>query len=75
MRVTLTGASGLIGSRLVEALKARGDDVTVLSRDPGRARESLGVHAAAWDPEAALVNTYGMAAAVRRATTKSRCAG
>jgi uncharacterized protein len=31
MRVTITGASGLIGSRLVSALHARGDEVTTLS--------------------------------------------
>jgi uncharacterized protein len=41
MRVTLTGATGLIGPRLVAALRARGDDVTVLSRDPERARNRL----------------------------------
>jgi uncharacterized protein (TIGR01777 family) len=34
--LTITGASGLIGRPLVEALRARGDDVTVLSRDPER---------------------------------------
>jgi uncharacterized protein (TIGR01777 family) len=51
MRVTVTGATGRIGSRLVEALKARGDEVTVLSRDPDRARDRLGVDAVAWDPE------------------------
>lgn len=51
MRVTLTGATGLIGSRIVAALKARGDEVTVLSRDPDRARDRLGVEAARWDPE------------------------
>lgn len=50
MRVTLTGATGLIGSALAAALKARGDEVTVLSRSPERARESLGVEAVAWDP-------------------------
>jgi uncharacterized protein (TIGR01777 family) len=50
MRVTLTGAGGLIGSRLVDALKARGDDVTVLSRDPERASRKLGVAAEAWQP-------------------------
>ena len=49
MRVTLTGATGFIGSRLVDALKARGDEVTVLSRDAGRASERLGVEAVAWD--------------------------
>lgn len=51
MRVTLTGATGLIGSRLVRELQARGDDVTVLSRDPGAARQRLGVEAVRWDPE------------------------
>ncbi|MEA2324834.1 MAG: uncharacterized protein QOD81_4684 [Solirubrobacteraceae bacterium] len=50
MRVTLTGASGLIGSKLVRALAARGDDVTVLSRDPGRAGRALGVRAEGWHP-------------------------
>ena len=42
MRVTVTGATGLIGPRLVAALKARGDEVTVLTRDPGKARGALG---------------------------------
>src|SRR3954452_3399001 len=49
MRVTVTGATGVIGRRLVAALVARGDDVTVLSRDPARAREALGVEAVTWD--------------------------
>src|SRR4051812_23219610 len=50
MRVTLTGATGLIGSRLAAALRERGDEVTVLSRDPARARSALpGVEAVAWD--------------------------
>ncbi|MGH2969955.1 MAG: NAD-dependent epimerase/dehydratase family protein, partial [Solirubrobacteraceae bacterium] len=34
MRVTMTGATGLIGRRLVAGLQARGDEVTVLSRSP-----------------------------------------
>ena len=34
MRITITGASGLIGGRLVEHLRARGDEVTTLSRNP-----------------------------------------
>jgi uncharacterized protein (TIGR01777 family) len=52
MRVTVTGATGLIGTRLVAALARRGDEVTVLSRDPRRARERLGsgIEALAWDP-------------------------
>lgn len=52
MNVTVTGATGLIGTKLVAALKARGDTVTVLSRSPANAREELGVEAAAWDPTA-----------------------
>jgi uncharacterized protein (TIGR01777 family) len=50
MRVAVTGATGLIGTKLVAALRARGDEVTVLTRDPARARERLGVEAVAWDP-------------------------
>ena len=38
MRVLVTGASGLIGSALCDALFTRGDDVVGLTRDPGRAR-------------------------------------
>ncbi|HEX5901099.1 MAG TPA: NAD-dependent epimerase/dehydratase family protein, partial [Solirubrobacteraceae bacterium] len=49
MNVTLTGATGLIGAGIVRALLARGDSVTVLSRDPERARATLpGVEAHAW---------------------------
>jgi uncharacterized protein (TIGR01777 family) len=51
MKVTVTGATGRIGSHLVAALKARGDDVIALSRSPERASEQLGVEALAWDPE------------------------
>jgi uncharacterized protein (TIGR01777 family) len=51
MRVALTGATGLIGTRIVRALQARGDEVTVLSRDALRAREALGdVDAHSWTP-------------------------
>jgi uncharacterized protein (TIGR01777 family) len=49
MKITLTGASGLIGTRLVRALRERGDELTVLSRDPGRSAPP-GVRAVAWDP-------------------------
>jgi uncharacterized protein (TIGR01777 family) len=50
LRVTVTGASGLIGRRLVAALLERGAEVTVLSRDPARARAKLGeVEAVRWD--------------------------
>lgn len=52
MRVTVSGATGLIGSRVLRVLLADGADVTVLSRDRERARKRLpaGVEVAAWDP-------------------------
>jgi uncharacterized protein (TIGR01777 family) len=52
MKVTVTGATGLIGSRLVGALRDRGDEVTVLSRDPAAAARRLDADAVAWDPSA-----------------------
>jgi uncharacterized protein (TIGR01777 family) len=52
MNVTLTGATGLIGSKLVRVLRDRGDEVTVLSRSPEKAQAALGVTAVAWDPMA-----------------------
>jgi uncharacterized protein (TIGR01777 family) len=55
VKVTVTGATGAIGQPLVAELRARGDEVTVLSRNPASAREKLvpGVDALAWpDPKA-----------------------
>ena len=52
MKVTVTGATGLVGRRLVEALRDRGDEVTVLSRSAPRAQDKLGVEAMEWDPVA-----------------------
>jgi uncharacterized protein len=55
-RVTVTGASGLIGRALVSSLRARGCELTILSRDPDRARASLGLdrggspELARWEP-------------------------
>jgi uncharacterized protein (TIGR01777 family) len=40
-RVTVTGATGLIGPPVVAALQQAGAEVSVLSRDPGRAEASL----------------------------------
>lgn len=42
MKVLVTGATGFIGSAIVRALGARGDEVVVLTRNAGRAREALG---------------------------------
>ena len=40
MRVLVTGASGFLGSRVCDALLARGDEAVGLTRDPQRARGS-----------------------------------
>jgi uncharacterized protein (TIGR01777 family) len=48
VRVTLTGATGRLGTLIVRALTQRGDDVTVLTRNPSR----LHGHAVRWDPNA-----------------------
>jgi uncharacterized protein len=48
MRVAVTGATGTIGQAVVRELVDRGDEVTVLSRDSGRARSALGVEAVEW---------------------------
>jgi uncharacterized protein (TIGR01777 family) len=42
MQVVVTGATGLIGSHVVAALLARGDEVRALTRDAQRARSQLG---------------------------------
>jgi uncharacterized protein (TIGR01777 family) len=66
-RVTVTGATGLLGPRLVRELQTAGWQVSVLSRDPERARSKLpGVEAFAWDlmseaaPVAALEGRDGV---------------
>jgi uncharacterized protein (TIGR01777 family) len=53
MNVTVTGASGRIGTTLVERLRARGDTVTVLSRSAEK-----GVR---WDPAAELAPAEALA--------------
>jgi uncharacterized protein len=58
LRVTVTGATGLIGTTLVEQLAGEGAEVTVLSRDPARAQSRLPaqiedrppVQVMRWDP-------------------------
>ena len=52
MLVLVVGGTGFIGSRLVDALVARGDQVTVVSRDPAKARHKLpeGVKARGYPP-------------------------
>lgn len=66
--VLLTGGTGFIGQSLTRALLARGDRVTVLSRDPSRTKGQLppGAVAAAYDPvrEGPWLDELGRASAV-----------
>jgi uncharacterized protein (TIGR01777 family) len=48
MKIVVAGGTGFIGQRLVEALRARGDDVVVLSRGGGAGRH--GERSVRWDP-------------------------
>jgi uncharacterized protein (TIGR01777 family) len=51
MRVLVTGASGMIGSALCDALLARGDEVVGLTRDPSKAYpKNPTVNWHAWQP-------------------------
>jgi uncharacterized protein (TIGR01777 family) len=51
MRVLITGATGLIGSAVCDALLARGDEVVGLTRDVEKARpKNPTVNWHAWDP-------------------------
>jgi uncharacterized protein len=59
-RIVLTGGTGLIGRHLYRELRGRGDDVTVLARNPERAARMF--------PDAALVQLWapGVAGAWRQ---------
>ncbi len=61
MRVTVTGATGLIGTTLVARLLAEGAEVTVLSRDPAGAEAKLGAQSGA-GPGAQGRATHGVRA-------------
>jgi uncharacterized protein (TIGR01777 family) len=53
MHVLLTGGTGFLGRFLINALVERGDEVTVVSRRPEKARVREGVHVAPWLPDLA----------------------
>ena len=84
MRVTITGATGFIGRRLVDRLLDSGHEVTALTRDSERARELLPVrcHIKAWDGRTAdaslvrdvdaLVHLAGAGVADRRWSTRRK---
>jgi len=56
MKIAVTGASGLIGSALVPALRARGDEVVRLVR-----RTAVAPDEVTWDPMAGTVDLDGLA--------------
>lgn len=56
MKVAVTGASGLIGSALVESLRASGHDVLRLVRRPAAAADEV-----TWDPAAGTVDLERLA--------------
>ncbi|WP_336922305.1 TIGR01777 family oxidoreductase [Aquipuribacter sp. SD81] len=56
MKVAVTGASGLIGSALVPALRTSGHEVVRLVRRAARAADEV-----SWDPEAGTVDLAGLA--------------
>jgi len=56
VKVAVTGASGLIGSALVPALRARGDEVLRLVRRPAKSSDEV-----QWDPKAGTVDVEKLA--------------
>lgn len=56
MKVAVTGASGLIGTALVPALRASGHEVVRLVRRPAAAQDEV-----TWDPVAGTVDLAGLA--------------
>jgi hypothetical protein len=58
-KIVISGGTGFIGSALVRAMLARGDEVTVLTRDPTRARGALpgGVRLERWEPTGSVEPT------------------
>jgi len=52
MKVLVVGGSGFVGARLVEALRARGDEVTVTGRSAARLAKQFGagIGCVEWDP-------------------------
>ncbi|MFG1425517.1 NAD(P)-dependent oxidoreductase [Roseixanthobacter glucoisosaccharinicivorans] len=49
MKIALVGASGAVGSRILQELAARGHQVTAIARDPSRIPAAPGVTAVAGD--------------------------
>jgi uncharacterized protein (TIGR01777 family) len=82
MKVIVAGGSGLVGRRLTEVVAARGDEVVVLTRDPGRVRGAArpvrwdGRTSGGWGSElagaCAVVNLAGESVGTRPWTRRRR---
>ena len=59
MRVVVTGGTGFLGRALVPALRARGHEVVVVTRDPARSTVAAGARAVAWPDLPAVVDGAG----------------
>jgi len=62
VQVLVTGGTGFVGTALVRALLARGDDVTVASRSADRVAKTFGdsVRALQWDPNDAAISAAAL---------------
>lgn len=49
MQVVVTGASGLVGSALIDELRKRSTTITAVSRDPGSQPQAAGITWIGWD--------------------------
>lgn len=58
MRVLVSGATGMVGTAVREALAARGDEVSALTRAPSGDRSSRDV---TWDPAAGTIDAEALA--------------
>jgi uncharacterized protein len=63
VRVTVTGASGLIGAALLAELRAHDVNVTVLSRNPSQNPAAADVETIRWDPLSEPAPTAALAGA------------
>lgn len=60
MRIAITGSTGFIGSRLVDALRNDGHDVVRLVRPSSRRPGDAGTDTVAWDPAAGHIDAAGL---------------
>ncbi|MEJ7576353.1 MAG: TIGR01777 family oxidoreductase [Pyrinomonadaceae bacterium] len=56
MKIIVTGASGLIGSRLVPFLQSKGHSITRFVRDKARAERDDGARVVEWNPQRGELN-------------------